>query len=143
MSSPHVAGAVALLLQAHPDLSAQSVRDVLQNSADPHNWWGDPTAGFLDNVHRQGAGMLDIDDAILATTVVTPAKIATGESQAGPFTQTLTVSNFGAAAVTYTLSHLPALATGSIPLYLRSSTVLLLFPLARRPSLFQPAAAPP
>ncbi len=72
-----------------------------------------PTVGFLDNVHRQGAGMLDIDDAILATTVVTPAKIATGESQAGPFTQTLTVSNFGAAPVTYTLSHLPALATGS------------------------------
>ena len=39
--------------------------------------------------------MLDIDDAILATTLVTPAKIATGESQAGPFTQTLTVSNLG------------------------------------------------
>ena len=56
--------------------------------------------------------MLDIDDAILATTVVTPAKIATGESQAGPFTQTLTVTNFGSADVTYNLSHLGALSTG-------------------------------
>ena len=112
MSSPHVAGAVALLLQAHPDLSAQSVRDVLQNSADPHIWWGAPTSSFLDNVHRQGAGMLDIDDAILATTLVTPAKIATGELQAGPFVQTLTVSNFGTTAVTYNLSHAPALSTG-------------------------------
>jgi subtilisin family serine protease len=112
MSSPHVAGAVALLLEAHPDLSSQDVRGVLQNSADPKNWWSNPGLGFPDNVHRQGAGMLDIDDAILATTVVTPAKIATGESQAGPFTQTLTVSNFGSAEVTYTLSHLGALSTG-------------------------------
>jgi len=112
MSSPHVAGAVALLLQARPDLSSQQVRGVLQNSADPKNWSGNPGLGFLDQVHRQGAGMLDIDDAILATTAITPAKIATGESQAGPFTQTLTVSNFGSEAVTYDLSHLPALSTG-------------------------------
>ena len=54
--------------------------------------------------------MLDIDDAILATTVVTPAKIATGESQAGPFTQTLTVSNFGTRASNlYSISPASAL----------------------------------
>src|SRR5574340_478468 len=93
MSSPHVAGAVALLLQARPNLPAQAVRDILQNSADPHLWWGNPGLGYLDNVHRQGAGMLDIDDAILATTSITPAKIAAGESQAGPYTQTLTIKN--------------------------------------------------
>ena len=26
--------------------------------AQPHLWWGNPALGFLDNVHRQGAGML-------------------------------------------------------------------------------------
>ena len=37
MASPHVAGAAALLKQAHPSLPASSFRDVLENSADPHD----------------------------------------------------------------------------------------------------------
>jgi minor extracellular serine protease Vpr len=112
MSSPHVAGGVALLLQAHPRTPAQAVRDILQNSADPKLWWGNPALGFLDNVHRQGAGMLDIDDAIVATTRVQPGKLALGESQSGPATRTLTIVNDSSTPVTYTLSHAPALSTG-------------------------------
>ncbi|MHB1119394.1 MAG: S8 family serine peptidase [Bellilinea sp.] len=114
MSSPHVAGAAALLLQARPKLPAAVVRDVLQNSADPKLWSLAPAYGILDNVHRQGAGMLDIDDAILATTLVTPAKISAGESQAGPYTDQLMIRNNGAAAVTYDLSFVNALSTGGI-----------------------------
>jgi hypothetical protein len=90
------------------------VRGILQNSADPKNWWGNPGLGFLDNVHRQGAGMLDIDDAILATTFITPAKLALGEGAAGPQTRTLTLRNAGAAAVTYNLSSVNALSTGGV-----------------------------
>ncbi|OFX34754.1 MAG: peptidase S8 [Armatimonadetes bacterium RBG_16_67_12] len=112
MSSPHVAGGVALLLQARPRTPSQIVRTILQNSADPKNWWGNPALGFLDNVHRQGAGMLDIDDAILATTKIEPGKLSLGESEAGPAQRTLTIENNGPAPVTYNLSHQPALATG-------------------------------
>jgi subtilisin family serine protease len=112
MASPHVAGATALYLEAHPSTAALAMRDILQNSADPAPWWGNPALGFLDNVHRQGAGMLDIDDAILATTMITPGKLSLGESQAGPSTKTLTIKNNSAAAVTYDLSHASALATG-------------------------------
>jgi minor extracellular serine protease Vpr len=112
MSSPHVAGGVALLLQAQPKLKAGDVRDILQNSADPKNWWGNPALGFLDNVHRQGAGMLDIPGAIMATTKITPAKLSLGESEHGPHTAKLTLSNSTKKPVTYTLSHVPALSTG-------------------------------
>jgi subtilisin family serine protease len=112
MSSPHTAGAVALLLQSNPRLHANDVAARLQNSADPHNWWGNPGLGFLDNVHRQGAGMLDIPGSILATTTVEPSDIALGESQAGPATRTLTIRNNGNSAITYDLSHVGALATG-------------------------------
>jgi hypothetical protein len=112
MASPHVAGAAALYLEAHPDTVSQAMAGILQNSADPRPWWGNPALGFLDNVHRQGAGMLDIDDAILATTTVMPSELALGESQAGPATRTITVRNNGSAAVTYNLSHAAALATG-------------------------------
>jgi subtilisin family serine protease len=113
MSSPHVAGAAALFLQAHPDTPAALVRNYLQNSADPQDWWGYPGVGYIDNVHRQGAGMLDIDDAILATAKVEPSKIAAGESEAGPFTSVLKVYNKGLDEVTYDLSYYNALSTGS------------------------------
>lgn len=114
MSSPHVAGAAALLLQAKPGLQAVQVRDVLQNSADPKLWSLDPAYGLLDNVHRQGAGMLDIDDAILATTLVTPAKISAGEGEAGPYVDQIMIRNNGSAAVTYELSYINALSTRGV-----------------------------
>ncbi len=111
MAAPHVAGGVALLLQARPGTSSQDVRDILQNTAVPKNWQGGPALGFLDQVHRQGAGMLQIDKAIQATTFVTPGKLALGESQAGPATRTLTIRNASSSAVTYALSHRAALST--------------------------------
>jgi minor extracellular serine protease Vpr len=112
MASPHTAGAVALLLEARPGTSSQDVRNILQNSADPKNWWGNPGLGFLDHVHRQGAGTLDIPGAILSTVMVSPGKLSLGESESGPSTQTLTVTNIGADAVTFDLSHVAAVASG-------------------------------
>src|SRR3546814_5045854 len=39
-----------------------------------------PALGFLDQVHRQGAGLLDIDDAIVAQTRITPGELSLGET---------------------------------------------------------------
>jgi hypothetical protein len=114
MSSPHVAGGVALLLQAKPNTPPMAVRNILQNSADPKNWSLNPGLGFLDHVHRQGAGMLDIDDAILATTKIEPGKLSLGEGEAGPTTKSLTITNSGSSSVTYDLSFVNALSTGGV-----------------------------
>lgn len=103
MASPHVAGAVALLLDARPQTKASEVRSLLQNYATPQLWWGNPNLGILDGVNRQGAGMMHIDKAILAETRVTPGKLALGESQSGPKTFQLTITNTGKKPVTYTL----------------------------------------
>jgi subtilisin family serine protease len=111
MSSPHVAGAVALLLEAKPATKAADVRALLQNSADPKPWSGAPSAGFLEPVHRQGAGMLDIDDAIRSAVSVAPGKLSLGEGEAGPQTRTLTVANRGSTSVTFALSSTNALST--------------------------------
>jgi subtilisin family serine protease len=111
MASPHVAGAAALLLEAKPNTPSQVVRDILQNSADPKPWSLNPGLPFFDHVHRQGAGMVDIDDAILATTKIEPGKLALGEGEAGPYMATLTVENNGPDAVTYDLSYVSAIAT--------------------------------
>jgi minor extracellular serine protease Vpr len=133
MASPHVAGAVALLLEARPHLSPREVQARLQNSARPHLFSLNPALGFLEVVHRQGAGMLQIDDAVTADAVVTPGSLALGEVESGSVTRMLRVKRAdhrgrgrnrgrgsdgdgdgdGDEAVTYTLGHTPALATGA------------------------------
>ncbi|MCU0479543.1 MAG: S8 family serine peptidase, partial [Chloroflexi bacterium] len=112
MSSPHVAGGVALVLEARPRIPSNAMRAWLQGPADPKNWSGNPALGFLDYVHRQGAGMLDIVGTVEATTLVEPSELALGESEFGPVTRTITVRNDGHSGVTYALTHVPALATG-------------------------------
>ena len=115
MSSPHVAGAAALLLEAHPNVSHQAVDEILQNSADPALLSLAPQLGALDHAFRQGAGMLDIDDAILATTHISPSELALGEGQGVPHRHSLTLANNGASDVTYDLSHVQgAPASGTI-----------------------------
>ena len=54
--------------------------------------------------------MLDIDDAIQATTYVSPGKLSLGEGNGT--TRTLTIRNNGSSAKTYSLSHVAAAATG-------------------------------
>ncbi len=112
MSSPHVAGAAALILQARPRTRVSEVRTLMQNSADPKAWGANPALGFLDNVHRQGAGMLDIPGAIAAKVMVEPSELALGESEFGAAQRKLRIKNRGTASVTYDISHEPALATG-------------------------------
>ena len=110
MASPHVAGAVALLLQARPHTPSNAVRTILQNTAVPKASPGNP--GVLDNVNRQGAGMIDIPAAVTATTRIEPGKLSLGESSGGPATQSLSVSNDSGSTVTYDLSQTPALSNG-------------------------------
>jgi minor extracellular serine protease Vpr len=112
MSSPHVAGAVALLLEARPGVAAEDVRTILQNSADPKMWQGNPALGFLDQVHRQGAGMLNIPEALTSTMMVAPSKLSLGATAADPVTKTITITNLGLITTSYIISHTPALATG-------------------------------
>jgi len=112
MSSPHVAGGAALVLEALPKVKAKQMKAVLQNSAVPTVWSLNASTGLLDNVHRQGAGMLNLPNSILGKVNVTPSELSLGEAEAGPSTQTLTFSNRSKKPVTYVLSHEAALATG-------------------------------
>jgi subtilisin family serine protease len=108
MSAPHVAGAAALLLEANPRLRPQAVREALLNTASPRLFRLD--LPFLLPIHRQGAGMLDVLAALTAGAEVEPAKVSLGEV-AGPVTFTLELENEREHPVTYTLTHVPALAT--------------------------------
>lgn len=110
MSSPHVAGAVALLLQARPHTEAREVRGILQNSAEPKLWSLNTSYGIPDEVARQGAGMVQIDEAILSRVRISPARLALGESQAGPARREIEIENEGSQPVTYDLSYVNSIS---------------------------------
>lgn len=109
MAAPQVAGAAALYLQAHPGASVSTVTTALMNTARPGLWSLAPGFGLLDESYRQGAGLIQVADAITTTTSVTPSKLSLGEGTGG--TRTLTIRNSGSTAVTYDLSNTDAVST--------------------------------
>ncbi|MGM0829816.1 MAG: S8 family serine peptidase [Bacillota bacterium] len=62
MATPHVAGAAALILQAHPEYTPFEVKEALMNTADEMN--GDYS------VNEVGAGRIDVHEAVHADTLV-------------------------------------------------------------------------
>lgn len=66
MASPHVAGAAALVKQAHPTWTPDMIRTALQNtSTNLRNQAGAPNAdGGAERVLDQGAGLVDVEAAV-------------------------------------------------------------------------------
>jgi len=76
MASPHVAGAVAVLLEANPSLTPTQVRWALQSTADPVTAVddeGEPVAGATAPFWQVGYGRVDLAAAVDA--VRDPAKL--------------------------------------------------------------------
>ncbi|KAI9329115.1 peptidase S8/S53 domain-containing protein [Zopfochytrium polystomum] len=142
MAAPYVAGAIALLLESRGGKVAPAdVRTAFQNTATPFTLW---LRSDLDSVAAQGAGLLNVYNAIIATTVVTPSVLALNDTIRRQDNYTLTITNKGAAPVEYTLSHQPSITTNpfdgvqdnivSSPSY-STNTATVAFGPARLPSL--------
>jgi minor extracellular serine protease Vpr len=112
MSSPHVAGAVALILEANPRSPANLVGAVMQNRASPRAWSDQPQLGLLDFSFRQGGGMLDIINVLDAKAFVTPSDLSVGDSDEGPFPRTITVDNRSGVMTKWAITHEPTIASG-------------------------------
>ncbi|WP_079062741.1 S8 family serine peptidase [Streptacidiphilus griseoplanus] len=113
MAAPHVAGVVALLLQAHPGLTPDEVRTALQNTATPLAMTGDHLRG-LQPVAQQGAGRVDAVAALEsvngARPTATPAKLALGDLEGRQLIRTLTVHNPTDQPVTYRIGQSAAVS---------------------------------
>jgi hypothetical protein len=71
MASPHVAGAVALLLEKHPDWTPEVLKGALMNTAEnPNN----------EMIWHQGAGRINVRTAIESKVVISPGSISFGVS---------------------------------------------------------------
>ncbi|MEH7299158.1 S8 family serine peptidase [Neobacillus drentensis] len=86
MAAPHVAGACALIKQAHPDWTPVQIKAALMNTAKPlvKMWRGqmnstdDESLGFY-RTYEQGAGRIQVDEAIKATSLVSPSSMRFGK----------------------------------------------------------------
>ncbi|MFV8829488.1 S8 family peptidase [Alkalihalobacterium sp. APHAB7] len=76
MSAPHVAGAAALILEAHPTWGVDQVKAALMNTAEDMI---DPTTGKSYAHNSQGAGSIRVLDAINTKTLVAPGSHSFGK----------------------------------------------------------------
>ncbi|WP_272495828.1 S8 family serine peptidase [Bacillus pinisoli] len=92
MAAPHVAGAAALVKQAHPDWNPEQIKAALMNTAKRLK-----DGAVLYEPIVQGAGRIQIDQAVKADTLVYPGSISFGMfHQKDPRTEkqiTLTIEN--------------------------------------------------
>ena len=73
MATPHVAGAAALVKQAHLDWTPDMIRTALMNTAtNPRDRFGDPEADgpSTNDIMAQGAGLIDVYEAVHAKALM-------------------------------------------------------------------------
>jgi subtilisin family serine protease len=112
-AAPMVAGAAALMIQAHPTRSALQIKAMLMNSADSTVYTNPATRpGELAPITRIGSGELRVNRAVALSSAAwdrsaLSAALSFGAVEADKqliLKKTLTVENFGASARTYTIA---------------------------------------
>ncbi|KAH7339260.1 peptidase S8/S53 domain-containing protein [Rhizoctonia solani] len=109
MATPFAAGSAALLLQTRGKTAAtaKAARTIFQNSAIPVKQTILNTS-MIETASHQGAGLLNVYDAIKNTGSLTPSELLLNDTAYFKGVHTLLVKNGGKKSVTYTLTHVPA-----------------------------------
>ncbi|PTB68404.1 subtilisin-like protein [Trichoderma citrinoviride] len=104
MSTPYIAGCFALVKSQFPDLSIDEILALLQMTARPTPWAFDTT--MLATTAQQGAGLVNVYDAITSSTRIYPGQLAVTDNNRTSFgLVNITVENNGEATQTYKLGH--------------------------------------
>jgi minor extracellular serine protease Vpr len=77
MAAPHIAGACALIKQAHPDWAPIQIKAAIMNTAKPLM----KNENLLYHTYEQGAGRIQITNAVNAQTLIMPSSIQFGKFQ--------------------------------------------------------------
>ncbi|RKP10271.1 peptidase S8/S53 domain-containing protein [Thamnocephalis sphaerospora] len=119
MAAPYMAGSIALYLQAHGKRNAtpNRIRQAFQNAAKPVRSGTSIRGRQPTSVLRQGAGMVDVMQAITGSTSVLPSRLALNDTDhaaggifsypGSPIVRTITVTNNGKASKMYSMMHIP------------------------------------
>ncbi len=111
MATPHVTGAVALLLAGDPDLTPEQVKSAIVNNAvRSDNLEFGTFSGLVYGPLARGGGRLDVLNAYQATFFASPASIGFGGHTGGSLFESavdLTIENSTGSDVTCSLSVAP------------------------------------
>ncbi|KAJ3411919.1 hypothetical protein HDV05_001500 [Chytridiales sp. JEL 0842] len=110
MSAPYISGTIALLLEAYPNLTLEEVKSRLMTTANPSAIYESPLtpASTYDSVAKQGNGLVEISNAVLTKTLITPASISLNDTKRIHQHYRVDFKNLRDVEVTYFLSHEPA-----------------------------------
>ncbi|ORZ28730.1 peptidase S8/S53 domain-containing protein, partial [Lobosporangium transversale] len=113
MATPYIAGAHALYMQAKGSRPrGDRIRQVLKNTATIATNYG---SKIKASAAKQGAGLVNVLNAITTTTSISPDHIDLLDSTHFKRTVEIRVKNEGKHTETYSLSHIPAEALNSYP----------------------------
>lgn len=109
MATPFVAGASALLLEVRGKTkdTARSARDLFETTSVPVRSDVSNTS-FLQTITQQGAGLLNVYNAVHYTTQITPGELLLNDTSTFDGKHTINIYNSGKRTRSYTLSHDPA-----------------------------------
>ncbi|CAF1193289.1 unnamed protein product [Didymodactylos carnosus] len=113
MATPYISGAFALYLQAKgmnrkTNHKPMAVIKKFQNFAKYASISNNQTASIIDTPLRQGAGLVQVGDAIFENSHVTPGKLSFNDSEHIQLRYKLTVKNDWETTITYTFSNIAA-----------------------------------
>jgi subtilisin family serine protease len=113
MSAPHVSGAAALLLQAHPQWTPRQIRSALVSTAGPA--WGNTERNEEAPVTLEGGGLVDVIRADTPLVFIDPVSLSFGDLKAthGPASKALAllVSDAGGGAGEWSVDLRPQSAS--------------------------------
>lgn len=108
MACPMVAAAFALIIQARGSLEPATIENLLASNANPqlYNEFNE-FFDFLGSPVQQGAGLIQVYDAVHATTLLEPSSLSFNDTDNFVETLDFTLSNTDAEEITYDISHVP------------------------------------
>ncbi|OKL57920.1 hypothetical protein UA08_06644 [Talaromyces atroroseus] len=112
MATPFVAGAMALILEARGKLDPATIKSILSATATPKLYNdGQSTYSYLAPVAQQGAGLVNVYDAVNAVGVLNISSISFNDTAHFTNYAAFEIQNTGNETVTYTIDYV---STGSV-----------------------------
>ncbi|KAI8089167.1 peptidase S8/S53 domain-containing protein [Halteromyces radiatus] len=106
MATPYISGCIALMMEATGKKSPETIISQLLNYAKPIPSIVDST--FMESLAKQGAGLVQVYDSILASTSVYPYKLPLNDTAHFRESTELTIENLSNFTKIYHLEHVPS-----------------------------------
>ncbi|KAF5348713.1 hypothetical protein D9758_006755 [Tetrapyrgos nigripes] len=107
MATPYVAGALALLMQVQGKSTIGTAARTLFETTARVVPSSKKDGAMLQTVTQQGAGLINVYDALHTTTLVSPGELILNDTAHLQDVHPITIQNIGDAAKDYIITHLP------------------------------------